>query len=280
MLRNALADIREVQSKTLSIKNSEVIVQHNPHRIVSTAARIDSAAIKQRPCFLCPQNLPLEEKGIAFTDEFVVLCNPFPVLNNHLVITSRQHTPQLIEGHLGLILDLAREMGDEWFTLYNGPRCGASAPDHLHFQACSSDILPIFREIKLWDRYLSVSDYRINLLIARGSDRNALLNWFNNTVMKLGVVMKESEEPMINVIVKWENGRWMIIIFPRGKHRPSSYYLDGEERLTVSPAAIDLGGVLVVPEDEHFSRIGADDVQKIYAEVTLDNERFNRLITR
>jgi len=112
-----------------------VLAQFNPRRIVSTTAGVDSATIGQRPCFLCSENLPPEEKGIEFGEDFIVLCNPFPVLRDHLVITARRHIPQAIEGSFGALLDLSRELGAEWFTVYNGPKCGASAPDHLHFQA-------------------------------------------------------------------------------------------------------------------------------------------------
>ena len=287
MLREAIAGFGEIKSKKLWVKNSIVHAQYNPQRIVSTSASVDAAAIKQRPCFLCPENLPPEEKGIDAGNDFVVLCNPFPVLKNHTVIAARRHIPQLIEGNFDLILDLSLDLGEEWFTLYNGPRCGASAADHLHFQACSREALPIIPEIEIWERRqikqigaidaFTLQDYRINLLAARSSERKVLFNWFNNALNKLADVMKETEEPMINMIVTYNDPRWTVIIFPRGKHRPSCYDAEGESRLTVSPAAIDLAGVLVVPKAEDFARIKVGDVEKIYTEVSLDDERFRRI---
>jgi hypothetical protein len=284
MLRQAAADFSEIEYKKLIVKGSEVFAQFNPKRIVSTAAPVDQAAIKQRPCFLCVENLPPEEKGISFGEELVVLCNPFPVLRDHLVISSRRHVPQTIRGNFDRQLDLTLELGDKWFTIYNGPRCGASAPDHLHFQACSREILPLIREIEDWDRQIilktgsielyTLQNYRLNLIVARSEDRAALIKWFDAALNSLAQVTASSEEPMINLVVTYENGKWMAIVFPRGRHRPSSYDAEGNAKLTVSPAAIDLSGVLVVPRPDHFARISAHDVERIYAEVTLDDERF------
>jgi Domain of unknown function (DUF4922) len=276
MLRVGAAGLAEVQYKKLIVRNSDVLAQFNPKRIVSTTARVDSATIGQRPCFLCPENLPPEEKGIEFGEDFIALCNPFPVLRDHLVVTARHHIPQAIEGNFGVLLDLSRELGADWFTVYNGPKCGASAPDHLHFQACSREILPIIRDIDRWDRTpiqsssavdtFTLREYRVNSIIARSSDREALIGWFDRL---LGWLAGESdEEPMINLIVTSDEMGLTVIVFPRSRHRPSCYYAEGDAKLTVSPAAIDLGGVLVVPQADHFERISAQDVERIYAEVT------------
>jgi hypothetical protein len=284
MLRQAVAGLSEVKYKQLFVKGSEVLVQFNPQRIVSTAAPVDHAAIKQRPCFLCIENLPPQEKGIDFGEDLIVLCNPFPVLPDHLVISSRRHIPQTISGNFDVQLDLTFMLGDEWFTIYNGPRCGASAPDHLHFQACSRGMLPLIREIESWDRRVilktgaielfTLQNYRLNLLAAQSDDHTALTNWFDDALQRLAEVTGSSEEPMINLVVTYGNGRWTVIVFPRAKHRPSCYDAVGDAKLTVSPAAIDLSGVLVVPQPEHFARITAHDVERIYAEVELDDARF------
>jgi uncharacterized protein DUF4922 len=276
-LRDGVAGLGEVRYKKLTVKGSAVLAQFNPRRIVSTTARVDSATIRERPCFLCPDNLPLEERGIEFGEGFIVLCNPFPVLRDHLVITARRHIPQAIEGNFGVLLDITRELGSEWFTLYNGPKCGASAPDHLHFQACSRERLPIIHDLENWERTplpivsgidsFTLSDYRVNSLIARSGEREALIGWFNAVLARLGG--RRDEEPMINLIVIGDDkAGWTVTVFPRSKHRPSCYYADGDAKLTVSPAAIDLGGVLIVPVEEHFARISAKDVEEIYAEVT------------
>jgi ATP adenylyltransferase/5',5'''-P-1,P-4-tetraphosphate phosphorylase II len=284
MLRNAVAGLTRVEYKRLRVRGSEVLAQFNPQRIVSTAAKVDAAAIKQRPCFLCSENLPPEERGIEFGADFVALYNPFPVLPRHLVITSRRHIPQTIDGNFGTLLDLALDLGGEFFAIYNGAACGASAPDHLHFQACERRPLPIIPEIEIWERRslsndsgietLTLKDYRLNALIARGNDRAALIKWFDSALRSLADVTGAESEPMINLVVTRDGDRWTVIVFPRGKHRPDRYFAEGDAKLTVSPAAIDLAGVLVVPQPDHFTKISSRDVEEIYAEVTLNGDMF------
>jgi hypothetical protein len=285
MLRDAVAGLARVEYKRLRVKGSEVLAQFNPQRIVSTAAKVDAAAIKQRPCFLCAENLPPEERGIAFGADFVALFNPFPVLPRHLVITSRRHIPQTIEGNFRTLLDLALDLDGEFFVVYNGPACGASAPDHLHFQACERESLPIIREIETWERRslsndsgvetFTLKDYRLNALITRGNDRAALIEWFDRSLWLLAEVTGAESEPMINLVVACDGDRWTVIVFPRGKHRPDRYFAEGDAKLTVSPAAIDLAGVLVVPQPDHFAKITPRDAEEIYAEVTLDYAAFD-----
>jgi hypothetical protein len=288
MLREGVTGLAEVKYKKLRVKGAEVLAQYNPGRTVSVNAKVDAEAIKERPCFLCVDNLPPEERGVGFGDDFVALCNPAPILSRHLVVSSRRHTRQLIAGSFAALLDLTRELGDEYFTLYNGPACGASAPDHLHFQACERKWLPIFGDVESRDRLVLANEfgietfilknYHVNALIARGVDRDALGGWFERSLKLLAEVTASAAEPMLNLVATRDGGRWTVIVFPRRKHRPACYYAEGEAQLTVSPGAFDLAGMLVVPQAEHFARITSEDAEKILAEVTLDDEHFNHWV--
>ncbi len=287
MLREAVTGLRQVAVKQFTIKGSQVFAQFNPARIVSTAAKVDATTISKRPCFLCADNLPSEEKGIAFGVRFVVLCNPFPVLPNHLVIASREHTPQAIGGNFGVMLDLARGLGDGWFVLYNGPRCGASAPDHFHFQACSREGVPLFDDFDFWlDRdskeigFVLNSDYRFNLIACGGGERQPLVDWLERAIAHLAAVTNSEAEPMLNLIVTFQGGQWSVFILPRGKHRPGCYDAEGDAKLTISPAAIDLAGVVVVPQPDHFDRVTAEDLEVIFAEVGLNHDQMNDWLKR
>ncbi len=285
MLREAVAGFQRVEYKHFKIRGAEVLAQFNPKRITSTGAKVDAASIRARPCFLCPDNLPVEERGLAYGDNLVVLCNPFPVLPKHLVLTARQHTPQTLTRHLGELLELTRALGEEFFTLYNGPRCGASAPDHLHFQAAAVAKLPIWREVEGWPlqrlkseqrvEAFSFSTYRINVLGARGNEPAALQQWLERAVAALAKLTQAEEEPLLNLLARFEAGHWTVLLLPRHRHRPSCYDAEGEARLMVSPAAIDLGGVMVVPQAGHFARINETALEQIYAEVTLRDEVFD-----
>jgi len=280
MLHDAVAELAQVVLKKFSIKDSVVFAQFNSARIVSTAAKVDAATISKRPCFLCADNLPAEEKGIAFGERFIVLCNPFPVLRNHLVIADRDHLPQALAGRFDAMLDLARELGEEWFVLYNGPRCGASAPDHFHFQACSRTEVPLFEDFGFWIRrdskelsFVVNHNYRFNVMACGGSEREKLVGWFERAIAHLATVTNSEAEPMLNLIATFQNDQWSVFILPRGKHRPACYDAEGDAKLTISPAAIDLAGVVVVPHPEHFGRVGAEDLERIFAEVGLSGDQ-------
>lgn len=287
MLREATAALDQVSYKTFSVKGSKVFAQFNAARIVSTAAKVDAATISKRPCFLCADNLPPEEKGIAFGDRFVVLCNPFPVLRNHLVISAREHTPQAIEGNFGAMLDLAQDLGESWFVLYNGPRCGASAPDHFHFQACSRAEVPLFDDFDFWLQrnsnetgYVVNHNYRFNLMACGGNEREKLIDRFERTIGYLAGVTNSSDEPMLNLIATFQNGQWTVFILPRGKHRPVAYDAEGDAKLTISPAAIDLAGVVVVPQPDHFARVTAGALEAIFTEVGLSDDQLIEWLKR
>ncbi len=279
MLRNATETLNQAEYKEFSVKGSKVLAQFNPARIVSTAAKVDAASIKARPCFLCAENLPAEEKGIPFGENYVILCNPFPVLKNHLVISEKSHTPQSILTRFEDFLDLTEAVGDEYFTLYNGASCGASAPDHHHFQACSRDSVPLFDEVENHPREdsknsdlfssFTLKDYRLNVLIARGKNKTELVNWFDETIKFLQAKIGTDTEPMLNLVATSDAHGFTVYLFPRAKHRPACYFAEGEKQLTVSPAGIDLTGILVVPNPDHYARISAEDIEKIYAEITL-----------
>ena len=279
MLRNATETLNQAEYKEFSVKGSKVLTQFNPARIVSTAAKVDAASIKARPCFLCAENLPAEEKGIAFGENYVILCNPFPVLKNHLVISEKSHTPQSILTRFEDFLDLTEAVGDQYFTLYNGASCGASAPDHHHFQACSRDRVPLFDEVENHPRNyteksdsfaaFTLQDYRLNILIARGKNKVELTQWFNETIKFLQEKISTEAEPMLNLVATFDTHGFTVYLFPRAKHRPACYFAEGEQQLTDSPAGIDLTGILVVPNPEHYARISAQNIEEIYAEITL-----------
>jgi hypothetical protein len=289
------AAFAQMESKRVRVEESEVIIQHNPHRIRSTAASVDKASLEHRECFLCPENLPTEEKGIACGDDLVILCNPFPVLDRHLSIVHRKHLPQQIERNVEVLLSLAHDLGSSYFVLYNGPECGASAPDHLHFQACSRDVLPIAENL-YEDEPVMVEDCSFcedtarntfelftlggcgrSVVVFRGGNRDEVAVWVYKVINELAAQTDKSE-PLINIICTYDPKLWTVYLFPRAKHRPACFYAEGEQQLVVSPGAIDMAGVVVVPEREHFDRIDGRRIAAIFSEVSLRSEIVNDLI--
>jgi hypothetical protein len=231
--------------------------------------------VAKRACFLCPGNLPPEEKGIPFNSEFTIYCNPFPVLDKHLTIVHAEHRPQRIAGSVEALLELARALPD-FFVIYNGPQCGASAPDHLHFQACSRRVFPIEQDA-MTVNVPYIPDYARRVFVLRGADLARLVYDVNSLLEVLGEFGRDDTEPMLNIATFYAAGVWTAFVFPRGKHRPRVYET-GE--LTVSPGAIDLCGVFVVPLLSDFERIRGSDIERIFEEVTLPLEHFEDALRR
>ncbi|MGA9773850.1 MAG: DUF4922 domain-containing protein [Blastocatellia bacterium] len=297
LLREGYTALAQIETKRLRVADSEVIVQHNPKRIRSTAAAVDRRSIDRRPCFLCAANLPVEEKGIAYGKDMVILCNPFPILDHHLSIVHRKHIEQKIDGNIETLLAMACDLAPDYFVLYNGPRCGASAPDHLHFQACSRRILPVEQELKAGDpldeahcsvceetrrdsfELFSLEGFGRSVIVFRGSNAEETAQWFYRVLDQLP---RDSEdvEPMMNIICSYESGTYTLYLFPRSRHRPACFFAEGDEQMLVSPGAIDMAGVVVVPEREHFARLGPKQMEAIYAEVSFSDATVNEILER
>jgi hypothetical protein len=270
LLTRGMEGLRLSQTRGEQVAHRELIVRHIPHRIASTTAAVDAASVSRRPCFLCAANLPPEEKGIPFDGEFTIYCNPFPILDRHLTIVHNEHRLQRIAGSIGAMLRFAEAL-PEFFIIYNGPECGASAPDHLHFQACSRNVFPIEQDAEGVEGF--IPNYARNVFVYRDSDLSRLEGQIERVIGVLSEIAPRSSEPMLNIATFYSQERWTALVFPRGKHRPRVYET-GE--LTVSPATIDLCGILVVPILKDYERIHGADIEHIFEEVTLPAEAFER----
>lgn len=271
-----MAGLADALTRPLVADGSEVLLRHIPHRVASTTAAVDRESIARRPCFLCTANLPPEQKGVAWGDGFTLLCNPFPIVDRHLTIVHREHRPQRIEGQVGTMLDLAAALPG-LFVVYNGPQCGASAPDHLHLQAGSRDGLPIVREAA-GAAGPALEAYGMRALLLRGPDRSRVLGETERALALLAAVTGKEPEPWCNVAAWTEPASgFSLVLFPRGKHRPDAF-LTGE--LAVSPASIDMSGILVAPFARDFERLSGEDIAAVYREVTIPRDQFRDVLAR
>ncbi|SHF09773.1 protein of unknown function [Mariniphaga anaerophila] len=287
LAHNNYAALSGVQTRSFDFGHFKIIVQHNPGRIRSSAAKTDAGSIAARPCFLCAKNLPEVQKGIIFQNRFFILVNPFPIFPAHLTVPHFEHTPQQILAYFPDMLELARALPG--FTVfYNGPQCGASAPDHFHFQAGIRGFLPVEEELDELEKNHSttlfqnsqlhvyaVENYFRKFVAVCSSEKREVVRAFNYLYQQLPAV--DNNEPMLNVLCFFEEETWKILVFPRAKQRPSHFFETGEKQIVVSPAAVELGGVLVLPRAEDFSSISSRTIQEIYGEVTLQSSDFSRL---
>jgi len=280
LARHNYSLLENVRTRKLDFGTFEVSVQFNPERMRSSAAKVDTRSIGERPCFLCSKNRPPEQRGLSFKNGLTFLVNPFPIFNRHLTIPSDNHTDQRIGNNFGAMLSLSQAI-PSFTVFYNGPRCGASAPDHFHFQAIHRNMLPIESEYKgnqsgrltIFDdtEIQSVKLDQRRLLAITGSDQDSLIRVFGVIYHLLEESLPAADEPMLNILTWYDSGKWIILIFPRKQHRPSQYFEAGDRQILLSPASIDLGGVLILPRNPDFEKISKDDATDILNQVCVDD---------
>lgn len=276
------AGLAKVRTRSVVLSGgSEVKVQFNPERIRSSAAKVDAKSINERPCFLCEKNRPGEQQGVGVGD-YTILVNPFPIFPQHLTVPHNDHTLQLIAPYFRSMLELSSELSD--FTLfYNGPKCGASAPDHFHFQAGIKGFMPVETDFKSGKYTRKVGDfegcviynwegYNRGVITIKGSEVEAIVSRFNALHKMLWAQQPGEVEPMLNVLAYYENEQYVVHVYPRILHRPACYFKEGSGQILISPASVDMGGVFITPRLEDFEKISPEDIEGILNEVCLDEK--------
>jgi len=278
-----------VRTRSIEYGTFKILVQFNPERIRSSSAKVDAKSIEARPCFLCSENRPAAQRGVAFEKNLTILVNPFPIFTRHLTIPSEYHIDQRILQNFGTMLLLAEAIPD-FVVFYNGPQCGASAPDHLHFQAGSKGFMPLETDFinGIHTRLLNVNNgielwhwnnYLRGIVTMRGNDKDKLVNIFQSFYRKFSSVQNANPEPLLNILACHNDGGWIIHIIPRKVHRPVQFFQDGDEKILLSPASVDLGGVIITPREEDFLKITKDDVTDIFRQVCLDENELPNLFS-
>ena len=273
-----------VKVKELDVNGMPFKVQFNPARMASSGAKVDAASLKARPCFLCEKNRPEVQIGIEWNDRYTILVNPFPIFHRHLTIPDTSHTDQLIAGRIADMMGLAAELNG-YTVFYNGPRCGASAPDHMHFQAGNSDFLAIApaienAELKTiaadGDATLSLVDtLPVKVFVIDAADHSAGERLFGRLLEAMPVPEGE-REPMLNLLCYSTPAGERLVVIPRKRHRPACYGTDNGCML-ISPASVDVGGVFITPRPEDFERMDQAAIASILDEVCLTAEEIGEI---
>ena len=285
--RHRFRDLKHVEVRQLS---DQLKVQFNPARIVSTGAKIDKHTLGERPCFLCERNRPKEQMTKQIDDHFQLLVNPFPILPVHFTIPATKHQPQSIYRHYGEMHRLL-SLHSELMVFYNGPKCGASAPDHLHFQAGTSGVLPLQTNWQRLSRNLTdvislTDEEKISVLrdflvpafviISKSEDSDEEL--FHRLYRSMPMRGDESE-PMMNIIAWRKGDEFISVVIPREKHRPDAYFAEGEDQMMVSPGALDMAGLIITPREEDFSKINLDKATALLRECGISAEKMEAIVS-
>jgi len=270
-------DLKTVRTKTFSFGDFDVKVQFNPARIISSGAKVDAKTITERKCFLCAENRPSEQNGIQLGN-YTLLVNPFPIFPEHFTIPHKKHIAQQIEGYFVDLLELAKVLND-YVVFYNGPKCGASAPDHLHFQSGTKNFLPLVSDYKrlkithteLLDEGVNYQMFRLKnylrtVYCIESDNIQSAQNLFENLYIEWQA--EKTDEPMMNILCSFEDGIWYTFILPRAAFRPWQYTAEGDQQLLISPATVEISGIFITPIESHFERITKEDVVSILEQVT------------
>ena len=285
--RHRFRDLKHVEVRQLS---DQLKVQFNPARIVSTGAKIDKHTLGERPCFLCERNRPKEQMTKLIDDHFQLLVNPFPILPVHFTIPATKHQPQSIYRHYGEMHRLL-SLHSELMVFYNGPKCGASAPDHLHFQAGTSGVLPLQTNWQRLSRSLTdvislndeekisvLSDFLVPAFVIISKSEDSDEELFHRLYRSMPMRGDESE-PMMNIIAWRKGDEFISVVIPREKHRPDAYFAEGEAQMMVSPGALDMAGLIITPREEDFSKINLDKATALLCECGISAEKMEAVVS-
>lgn len=286
--RHRFRDLKHVETRQFS---DQLKLQWNPARIVSTGAKIDKKTLGERPCFLCDKNRPKEQMSKQIDEKFHLLVNPFPILPFHFTIPARKHQPQLIYKNYGEMHRFI-SLHSDLMVFYNGPKCGASAPDHLHFQAGTNGILPLQTNWQRLSRNLTdiislndeekisvVRDFIVPafVIISKSAESDeALFRRLYKAMPQRG----DETEPMMNII-SWRKGEEFIsVVIPREKHRPEAYFAEGDAQFVVSPGALDMSGLIITPREEDFRKLTEEKALSLLQECGVSEEKMNTIIAK
>ena len=285
--RHRFRDLKHVEVRQLS---DLLKVQFNPARIVSTGAKIDKHTLGERPCFLCERNRPKEQMTKQIDDHFQLLVNPFPILPVHFTIPATKHQPQSIYRHYGEMHRLL-SLHSELMVFYNGPKCGASAPDHLHFQAGTSGVLPLQTNWQRLSRNLTdvislndeekisvLRDFLVPAFVIISKSEDSDEELFHRLYRSMPMRGDESE-PMMNIIAWRKGDEFVSVVIPREKHRPDAYFAEGEAQMMVSPGALDMAGLIITPREEDFSKINLDKATALLRECGISAEKMEAIVS-
>lgn len=278
--------LKSVRTKSIRAGGLEVLAQCNPGRLASSTADIAPAVIASRPCFLCPDTRPPEQTEIKFDGRkgrrYNIQVNPYPIFPGHLVIARDRHVPQSIWRCFVDMLDLARKY-PEYTFFYNGPHSGASAPDHMHFQAVPRGSMPLENAV---DGELSgggegrlrhLTDVQDAELFHYGGYARGVFAMRAHTVKSAAkllyrlldcVPLRPGEnEPRVNLYAWAVPGEIRVMAILRGNLRSRHYTAAGEDHLTVSPGCVDMAGVFICPVEEDFDKIDSSLVEEMLSDV-------------
>lgn len=272
---NAL--LSSVECKQLNVAGDRLIVQFNPNRTTSATAKIDPQSIQKRPCFLCPKNRQGEQRSLTLNKNFYAMVNPLPIFDRHFTVVHNDHCSQEISSYLEDFLEITKMASPDYLTIFNGARAGASAPDHMHLQLMPNASLPVVEKISGETNFGLIKIYGTSYIFLREGQAGQLASKIRALLSGMANICSDGPD-FLNLIARFSNSAWEVILIPRSKHRPQCYFESGDRQLLVSPGYVELSGVFVTVRSEDFSKIDGTIAANIISEVTYNEDQVQRLL--
>lgn len=280
-VRKRYNELSKTETRELTEGNFTIKIQWNPARMVSTGAKLDAKTLAKRPCFLCQKNRPQQQIKISIGN-YEILVNPFPIMPNHFTIPSLEHTPQSVLNSYGMMHELLQEY-QELMVFYNGPQCGASAPDHSHLQAGNNGLLPLQSAWKQLSEDLTeivklneeegiyiINKYPCSALLIKSRTKENDEKLFKQLYNSLIILSVDNQEPPMNIVAWRKDEQYFAVVFPRSKRRPDCFNAQGDQQYMITPGALEMSGLMVTPRQEDFKRITSEKAFDILREVSID----------
>jgi hypothetical protein len=289
LLQKGVTELGGIKKRHVSLDGEQLIIQFNPARMASVAAKVDQATIKARPCFLCAENLPPEQGGIILGQDTVALANPMPIFDEHFTLTHPNHCRQDISDKMGELLDVSKELGASYAVFFNGAKAGASAPDHHHLQSCPADSFPLIQKLRghllpvslikhIDETKIETALFCKNRYLVLSGPNKISLEKISLEIFAIFSKIHTDGADLINVLSLFSGGIWQILIILREKHRSSHFFAEEPNKLMISPATVEMSGVIVTARESDFDKISPEDIRAIYSEVTLNTLAFNEVL--
>ena len=289
--------LKNVRVREMEVGGLKVKLQFNPARMVSSAAKLSKEDIARRRCFLCQENRPAEQILLKFDGrkgkKYHILVNPYPIFPDHLVIAKNRHVEQSILHRYVDMLDMAKKYSTYTF-FYNGPRSGASAPDHHHFQAAPSGLIPLVEDVdrmiadgELQSPFASIQDaglyhypkFANGVFVLRAETSKSAAKMFYR-LLDCAETPEGEKEPLFNLFTYCKDGEYRSVIIFRSRHRSHHYFSDGPDHLTMSPGCADMGGVFIVPVEEEFDKLTPELLNEMLEEITITKDEETTIMNR
>lgn len=290
LARKNFEALSQVVYRKLSAPNFHITLQYNPARMISTNANVAPEVLKTRPCFLCKEHMPPGQEGIPYGERYHIFINPYPIFEKHFTVPSDSHSPQTITNRFEDMLNLALDF-QNYTIFYNGPECGASAPDHFHFQMAPRHIMPLEKDVengqladtlceKKFYTICTLKQYLREVLIFKAGERRLMNELFEQIQQIIGEHIPCQQEPMINLLCWYDRKQWTVCIFPRSARRPRQFYAEGKEKIMFSPGCVDMAGLIIAPRDEDFRRYDMSLLADLFGQITAQPTAWQKIITQ